>query len=108
MKTVLINNGWLLAGVFNGLQKLSVPVFGVISTMILAHRALTKAEMGVWSMFLVVTSFVELIRQALVKTSLIKYINHSPKEKHKYVLSAALFLNTLITLTTLLVLWIFA
>ncbi|RYD78962.1 MAG: hypothetical protein EOP53_10345 [Sphingobacteriales bacterium] len=91
------NNGWLLAGLYNGLQKLSVPIFGVISTMILAHWALTKTEMGVWSLFLVVTSFVELIRQALVKTSLIKYVNHSSKEEHKYVLSAAFFLNAVIT-----------
>ena len=102
------NNGWLLAGLYNGLQKLSVPIFGVLSTMILAHKALTKTEMGVWSLFLVITSFVELIRQALVKTSLIKYINHSSKEDHKYVLSAALFLNGVVTLVLIVILLLFA
>lgn len=101
------NNGWLLAGLYNGLQKLSVPIFGVLSTMILAHKALTKTEMGVWSLFLVATSFVELIRQALVKTSLIKYINHSSKEDHKYVLSAALFLNAVVTIVLILILLVF-
>lgn len=102
------NNGWLLAGLYNGLQKLSVPIFGVISTMILAHRALTKTEMGVWSLFLVTTSFVELIRQALVKTSLIKYVNHSSKEDHKYVLSAAFFLNAVVTIVLIIILLLFA
>jgi O-antigen/teichoic acid export membrane protein len=76
--------------------------------MILAHKALSKSEMGVWSLFLVVTSFVELIRQALVKTSLIKYINHSTDEEHKYVLSAALFLNAVVSLTLLIIVMVFA
>ena len=101
-------NGWISAGIYNGLQKLSVPIFGVISTMILAHKALTPDEMGVWANFLVVTSFVELIRQALVKTSLIRYVNHSTDEEHKYVLSAALFLNALITIVLAVLLVVFA
>lgn len=101
-------HGWLLASIYNGLQKLSVPIFGVISTMLLAHKALTKQEMGVWSLFLVVTSFVELIRQALVKTSLIRHVNHSTDEEHKYVLSAALFLNIVITSVLLILLLVFS
>ncbi len=101
-------SGWLVAGLYNGLQKLSIPLFGVISTMILAHGAITKAEMGVWGLFLLITSFVELIRQALVKTSLIKFINHSSEAEHKYVLSAALFLNTVVTAVLLIVLWVLA
>lgn len=107
MTTEKKNSGWLLAGIFNGLQKLSVPIFGVISTMLLAHQALTKVEMGVWSLFLVITSFVELIRQALVKTSLIKYINHSTSQEHKFVLSAALFMNIVVTLVIMLLLLFF-
>jgi lipopolysaccharide exporter len=108
MKPAVKNNGWLLAGFFNGMQKLSIPIFGIISTMVLAHKALTKTEMGVWSLFLVVTSFVEIIRQSLVKTSLIKYVNHTEQNKQKYVLSAAFFLNSIVTLLLLVVLLIFA
>lgn len=101
-------SGWLLAGLYNGLQKVSIPVFGVVSTMILAHGALTKPEMGVWSLFLVVTSFVELIRQALVKTSLIKHMNHAGEEEQRYVLSAAFLINSLVTLLLILLLGVFA
>jgi lipopolysaccharide exporter len=88
---------WIRSGFFNGLQKMSVPIFGVLSTMLLAKHALTKPEMGVWSLFLTITSFVELIRQALVKTSLIKFINSCEEKDQRKVLSAAFFLNLLIT-----------
>ena len=100
--------GWIVSGFFNGLQKLSVPVFGIVTTMILAKEALTKTEMGVWALFLVVTSFIELIRQALVKTSLIKFVNHSTAEEQRFVLSAAFFLNIIITLLLVVVLIFFA
>ncbi|MFZ1529702.1 MAG: oligosaccharide flippase family protein [Ferruginibacter sp.] len=96
-------SGWLLAGLYNGLQKVSIPVFGVVSTMILAHGALTKEEMGVWSLFLVITSFVELIRQALVKTSLIKHMNHAGEEEQRYVLSAAFLINSIVTVVLIII-----
>lgn len=100
--------GWIVSGIFNGLQKLSIPVFGVISTMLLAKRALTKDEMGVWALFLVLTSFVELIRQALVKTSMIKFLNHSKDHEHKLVLSAAFALNLIVSTFLIIVLAISA
>lgn len=101
-------NGWIVAGIFNGLQKLSIPIFGVISTMLLAKEALSKEQMGVWALFLTITSFVDQIRTALVKTSLIKYVNHSTEDEHKYVLSGALFINAIITIVLILLLGIFA
>lgn len=104
MPTSAKYQGWIVSGIFNGLQKLSIPVFGVISTMLLAKRALTKDEMGVWALFLILTSFVELIRQALVKTSLIRYVNHSKKSEHPLVLSAAFILNIIISISLMLIL----
>jgi O-antigen/teichoic acid export membrane protein len=104
MKTAK-NKNWLLAGIFNGLQKLSIPIFGLASTMILAKGVLTVEEMGIWSLFLVVTSFVELIRQALVKTSMIKYVNHAGPEDQKFIFSSALFLNIIVTLSIIVVLF---
>ena len=92
--------GWLHSAFFSGLQKLSVPISGLLITMILAHKALTKQEMGVWALFMSITAIIELIRQGLVKTSLVRFINHSAQEDHKYVLSAALLLNIIITVIT--------
>ncbi len=99
-------SGWIHLGFFSGLQKLSVPLSGLFITMILAHKALTKQEMGVWALFMSITSIIELIRQGLVKTALIKFINSSGDKDHKYVVGAAFFLNFIITLITALLMFI--
>ena len=89
--------GWIHAGFFSGLQKLSVPLSGLFITMILAHKALTKEEMGVWAIFMSVTTIIEMIRQGLVKTAMIKFINSSENEDHRFVIGGALFFNIIIT-----------
>jgi lipopolysaccharide exporter len=99
-------SGWIHSGFFSGLQKLSVPLSGLFITIILAHKALTKEEMGVWALFMSITAIIELIRQGLVKTALIKYVNHSADTEHKYVIGAALFLNVLITIITAFVMFL--
>ncbi len=99
MENHLKNNKSIKPGFYNGLQKVMAPVFGVLSTMLLAHKALSKPDMGVWSLFLVVTSVVELFRHGLVKTSLIKYINYSKEDEHSAVMSAAFFLNVVVTIS---------
>lgn len=89
--------GWIHAGFFSGLQKLSVPLSGLFITMILAHKALTKQEMGVWAIFMSITTIIEMIRQGLVKTAMIKFINSSDKVDHRFVIGGALFFNIIIT-----------
>jgi lipopolysaccharide exporter len=100
-------SGWIHSGFFGGLQKLSIPLSGLFVTMILAHKALTKQEMGVWALFMSITAIIELIRQGLVKTSLIRFINHSKEAEHRYVVGAAFFLNAAITCITALLIFIF-
>src|SRR5687768_15542918 len=89
---------WIHLGIYGGLQKLSVVLFGMLSTMILAHWAIEPSEMGVWSLFLILTAFVEIIRHGLVKNSLIKYINASHPEDLSFILSSAVILNVFITM----------
>ena len=96
---------WIQSGLFGGLQKLSIPVSGVLITMILAHEALSKEEMGVWAIFLMITAIIEIIRQGLVKTALIRYMNYSEESQHRFVMGAALFLNISITLVLSLLLF---
>jgi lipopolysaccharide exporter len=90
--------GWLHAGFFSGLQKLSVPLSGLFITMILAHKALTKEEMGVWAIFMSITTIIEMIRQGLVKTAMVRFINHSDSTDHRFVIGGGLFFNIIITL----------
>jgi lipopolysaccharide exporter len=95
---------WLHLGFYGGLQRATVVVFGMFSTMVLAHKAIEPSEMGVWSLFLIISAFVEIIRHGLVKNSLIKYLNSSKDDQKVSILSSALVLNILITLTLALIL----
>ncbi|HWR32062.1 MAG TPA: oligosaccharide flippase family protein, partial [Chitinophagaceae bacterium] len=98
---------WIHSAFFGFLQKLSVPLSGLFITMILAHKALTKMEMGVWAIFMSITAIIELVRQGLVKTALIKFINHSSNTDQRFVVGAAFFLNVIITLIVAVLLFIF-
>ncbi len=100
-------SAWIHAAFFGGLQKLSIPLSGLFITMILAHEALTKQEMGVWALFMSITAIIELLRQGLVKTALIKFINHSSIQNQRFVVGAAFFLNLIITLFVALLLFFF-
>lgn len=98
---------WIHSAFFGGLQKLSVPLSGLLVTMILAHKALTKQEMGVWALFMSITAIIEIVRQGLVKTALIKFINFSSVQEQKFVIGAAFFLNLIITIIVAILLFIF-
>lgn len=97
---------WVRPGIYNGLQKLSIPLFGVLSTALLAHKALTKPEMGVWANFLALTTFVEMFRSGFVRYSLVKYLNFSDKENHSKIMSSAFILNLFISFVLAVVLLI--
>lgn len=99
-------NSWIHAGFYSGLQKLSVPLSAVFITMILAHKVLTKEEMGVWAIFMTITAILELIRQGLVKTAMIKYINHAEEHEHAQVIGAGFYLNTIITVIVAVVMFV--
>ncbi|HEX8331495.1 MAG TPA: oligosaccharide flippase family protein, partial [Segetibacter sp.] len=86
----------LKMGFYGGMQRATVVLFGMATTMILAHKAINPSQMGVWSLFLIIAAFVEIMRHGLVKNSLIKYLN-SDKESQREILSSSLILNTLIT-----------
>lgn len=98
---------WIYAGFYGGLQKLSVPLSGLFITMILAHKTLTKQEMGVWALFMTFTAIIEAVRQGIVKTAMIKFYNQDAGA-HKFpVVSAALFLNIAITVLLSLLMFLF-
>lgn len=87
---------WLQSGIYSGLQKLTVVLFG-FGTVIMLTRATKPEEMGVWSLFLIFVGYIETIRTALIKNAVIKYLNSSEKTEHVYINSAALCLNVFIT-----------
>lgn len=97
---------WLKSGIYSGLQKIAVLLFGIGSVLVLT-RSLTKSDMGVWNLFLVYTGIIEIVRQSLIKNAVIKYINGHAEEEHPHIQSAALYLNIAITLVIGLLISIF-
>ena len=96
---------WIHSGFYSSLQKLSVLFFGIGSIMLLT-RWLDKHEMGIWSLFLAIAAFIEIIRHGLVKNAVIKYLNSSAEEDKKLIYASALVLNILITALTGIVLFL--
>ena len=90
-------NSWVHAGFYSGLQKLSVPLSSIFITMILTKKVLTVEEVSVWGLLMTATAILELIRQGLVKTAMIKYINSCEVEDEKKVIAAGFYLNAIIT-----------
>ncbi|RYD81536.1 MAG: hypothetical protein EOP53_06120 [Sphingobacteriales bacterium] len=90
-------NSWVHAGFYSGLQKLSVPLSSIFITMILTKKVLTVEEVSIWGLLMTATAILELIRQGLVKTAMVKYINSCEEEDEKKVIAAGFYLNIIIT-----------
>ena len=99
-------NSWIHAGFYSGLQKLSVPLSSIFITMILTKKVLTVEEVSIWGLLMTATSILELIRQGLVKTAMIKYINSCDVEDEKKVIAAGFYLNAIITIVVALVMFL--
>lgn len=97
---------WLKSGIYSGMQKMAVLMFGICSVLVLT-RSLTKSDMGVWNLFLVYTGIIEIVRQSLIKNAVIKYINGESATEHPHIQSAALYLNLVITIFIGLLIGIF-
>ncbi|MCW3465409.1 lipopolysaccharide biosynthesis protein [Chitinophaga nivalis] len=87
---------WLKSGIFSGMQKVAVLLFGIGSVLILT-RTLSKPDMGVWNLFLAYTGLIEIVRQSLIKNAVIKYINSTQPTLHAAIQGAALTMNIMIT-----------
>ena len=73
------HNYWIKSGFFTIAQRLSVPLFGVGSFLILI-RSLSEEQMGVWALFLNVVTTLEVARNGLIKGAIVKYMNSSKEE----------------------------
>nr|WKN35503.1 flippase [Tunicatimonas sp. TK19036] len=96
----LKNNYWVTSAFFTIAQRLSVPLFGVGSFLILI-RTLDEQEMGSWVLFLNITTIIEVVRNGLVKGATVKFINSASEKDHNAIKSASLVINIIYTVATL-------
>ncbi|MXV16171.1 flippase [Hufsiella ginkgonis] len=92
---------WLSSGIINILQNVTSVFFSVGAFFILV-RVLSTFDYGAWGIFMGAVTILELTRNGLIESALIKFIASSEKEKHSEIISASLAIS--ITLTVICVL----
>jgi lipopolysaccharide exporter len=79
------------------LQRFSITIFGLINFMILI-RHLTKQQMGVYALFLIVTTIFEITKSGLLKGAHIRYMSTNELAEEKAQIASSSFLiNSLIS-----------
>jgi lipopolysaccharide exporter len=91
---------WFRSGAFKLFERVSLVAFGLFTFYVLVNR-MTKDEFGSWSLYITLTTFLELMRAGFVGNGLIRYIGQSPdRESYIKTESASLLLNLLLTIAT--------
>ncbi len=98
---------WLKSGSFAVLGQFSNVFFGFINFYFLL-RILDKNDFGVWTLFISVATFMELIKNGFITSPLVRYSMVEVKEEHTKILSASLILNIAITVFQILIILSFS
>ena len=74
-----LNSYWINSGLFTFGQRGFIMLFNIVGFMILA-RVLSKEELGIWALFLIFVTIVEVSKNGFIKNAIIKYLASSEKE----------------------------
>jgi O-antigen/teichoic acid export membrane protein len=100
---------WIRSAFYTILQRFSVTLFGLINLMILIRGFETKAQMGTWALFLVVTSIFETTKSGLLKNAHIRYVSsNTDKDAKAAIASASLLINASISAAFILLIVFFS
>lgn len=88
---------WLDSGKYSMLQKLVMVLFGLLTFMLLARVFGDPEKFGIWGLFIVISSIVEMMRHALVKNGYILFINTCEDRDRPGFEFAALLSNVIFT-----------
>jgi O-antigen/teichoic acid export membrane protein len=64
-------------------------------------RIFSLEEFGVWGLFMMVTSVVEVARSGLIQNAIVRYLSISPLEEHPKIISASFSLNAILSSLTI-------
>ncbi len=87
----------LRSSAFALFEKGSGLIFG-FGTLFALLRALSKEALGVWVLFLTITSFVEVARMGLIQNALVRFLTISDEEECKRITTASAFINGILTI----------
>ena len=89
---------WLGSAFFTVFDRLAVQVFGMGTVMLLLRHFADRPETyGVWVLYLMIGAFIEVSRNGLIQSALIKFINGASPEDYAKVATASFTLNLIFT-----------
>jgi lipopolysaccharide exporter len=94
---------WIKSGIYSLSSRLSILFLGFGSFFFLI-RHLSKAEFGIWSLFLVSTTIIEMSRNGLIQNALIKLVHSSRPSELNKVITSSLVVNVTYTVVVYVVL----
>jgi len=95
---------WIRSGFFSFSQRFSTTLFGFVNFIILIRGGLTKEQMGVWALFLLVTTLFESAKAQLLKNAHIRYAAGSENKDRIVIASSSLLLNIVVSALFILIL----
>ncbi len=99
---------WIRSAFYTFLQRFSYTIFGLVN-FILIIRSLPPAQMGVWALFLAVTSIFEATKSGLLKNAHIKYVSGSDdKTEQISIASSSFIINSAISFIFIIILLLFS
>ena len=95
------------AGSYTLMERLSITLFGFL-TFYLLVRVLNPEDFGVWTLFVSITSIIELVRNGLIRSPLIRYIAAADQSDHGAIQAASFLINLVCTVLSVVVLILLA
>jgi O-antigen/teichoic acid export membrane protein len=104
---IIKNTKWIRSGVYSIGSRMSVLIFGFGSFYFLI-RYLPQHDFGAWSLFLTITTIVEMSRNGLLQNALIKLLHSHTLADSNKVISASWIINLFYSLVIYLTMVLFA
>jgi lipopolysaccharide exporter len=89
-------NYWIRSGTYTLMQRAATFLFGFGSYLFMV-RYFSVPEFGVWALYIVVSTAVEMSRSAFIQNAFVKFLNEDDADKDG-LFSASLFLNLVSTI----------
>ncbi len=93
----------LKPGAYSLLNRVSIAFFAMLSVFFMAH-SMNKEDMGVWALFLSVTSVMELVRNGFIRNPFITHVVGAEKKDRNEFTASSLALHGWLTLIIILIL----
>jgi len=101
------DNYWIKSGIINILQNFSGTLINLAIFFILV-RLLSKNDYGVWGIYMQTITILEIVRNGLIQSALIKFMSGADKSEHNHIFSASLTISFTLTIICIILNFAFA